>query len=283
MAYIDEFESPRSGFRQRPGSRVTQPPPPTFAGTQEPEVPPMVHNAGLPGGTAGPNPEPPPSAPAPPPSYNWDWISQGFDRGKLNDPNKHTFKYDYARTVAPFDPRRGFTSEVLNALNALGYADFYSPGGDKLGIRNVTQRGLQAEMDPRDFFGDFIDAFDAQDPNATRWGFDAFTAPTPQQAAYGPAPSPFLLPPIYGGFAPPPQVPVMPPAGSNMPPIFADPKFWQQLMAAMQPQYAPGYSNAPRPSFEGAQYGTSRQPVPQQNPQIQTLLSQLFAGLTAGG
>lgn len=215
----------------------------------------------------------------PQPAPNFGSLSAGFDVNKLNDPNKHSFKYDYGRAVAGFDPSKGFTPEVLNALNALGYANF-SGGGKMLNISGVNQRGIAAGMDPRDFSGDFVDAFDAHN-GATKWGFDWLDSnPTPQQAAYGPDPMAMLLPSLFGGqqsYAPPqPQQPAMPA-------IFSDANFWQQLVSAMQPQYAPGYSNAPTPNFAGAQYGTSQQPVAQQNPQITQLLSQLFAGLTGGG
>jgi hypothetical protein len=114
---------------------------------------------------------PPTPAPPSPPAPNFGWLSSGFDQGKLKDPNHHSFKYDFARAVSPFDPRKGFTSDVLSALNGLGYADFYSPGGDQLGIRGVTSKGRAAGMDPRDFLGDFIEAFDSQS-DATKWGFD---------------------------------------------------------------------------------------------------------------
>lgn len=162
---------------------------PTNAG-YEPE-PPGPTGGGAPPGGSAPNPTTPvnlpstPSSSSAPPTPNWGTLSSGFDQGKLNDPSKHSFKYDFARTVAPFDPKKGFTDDVLNALDSLGYADFYSPGGDKLGIRGVTQKGRDAGMDPRDFLGDFINAFDAQN-DATRWGFDWFDDPFTNATTPGP-------------------------------------------------------------------------------------------------
>lgn len=222
-------------------------------------------NTGYPGPTA------PPEAPKPAP--NWGTLNAGFDRGKLDNAAHKTFKYDFARTVAPFDPRKGFTPEVLAALNALGYADFYSPGGDKLGMRNVTAQGRAAEMDPNDFFGDFIQGFDAQG-SGTQWQYDWNDyGQTPEQGAYGPALPRGSAP---QGFNNPPEYYY---GGQQMPSIFSDQNFWQQLMQAMQPQTPQGYSNAPMPSFGGAYSPARQQPVPQQNPQIAQLLTQLFAGL----
>jgi hypothetical protein len=161
---------------------VTGPYTPTLDPTPGPQTPnvPNVPN----------NPTPGPQPPAP----NFGWLSTGFDQGKVKDPNHHTFKYDFARTVAPFDPRKGFTSDVLSALNGLGYADFYSPGGDQLGIRGVTDKGRAAGMDPRDFLGDFIEAFDSQS-DATKWGFDWMDDATQSMGAgsiMGPDPGPWV-------------------------------------------------------------------------------------------
>ena len=78
-----------------------------------------------------------PSATAGAPSASDYSRLMGADAGKLNDPNKHDFKYDTLRTLSKFDPRQGFTPEVINALNSeLGntYGTFSSKGGDKLSL-----------------------------------------------------------------------------------------------------------------------------------------------------
>lgn len=243
------------------------------------------------GGITGPKPglDPPapdpttPSAPTTPTAPNPFNIGRtaGLDAGKFADPNKHGFKYDTMRALSAFDPRGGFTADVLKALNALGYGTFSSRGGDKLSLTGATGSPEAADFTDQDW----IFAHDAQN-DATKWSFGGggFLPPSPQVAAYGPDPTPTFsmpspgIPGYAGGFYPYPNEPQAP----QMPPIFSDPQFWQQLVAAMQPQYQAGYSNAPTPTFGGAQYGGSRPPVQQQNPQIQQLLSQLFAGMMGG-
>lgn len=90
----------------------------------------------------------------------------GMDEGKFNDPNKHDFKYDVIRKLSEFDPRQGFTPEVIAALNALGYGTFSSKGGDKL-----TLTGATGSPDAADFADqDWIFAHDAQN-DATKWNF----------------------------------------------------------------------------------------------------------------
>lgn len=173
-------------YADRPRRRTTADNP--FAGSGDVYTPPTA--------TPPTSPDaPPPSAPLSSPNYGS--LTAGFDPAKLNDPNKHSFKYDFGRTVAPFDPRQGFTADVLKALNGLGYADFGSPGGDQLSIHGVTEKGRAAGMDPRDFTGDYIYAFDAQN-DATKWGFDwlddAYNTATKPPAAtpkdpYGSLPS----------------------------------------------------------------------------------------------
>jgi hypothetical protein len=60
---------------------------------------------------------------------------EGFDGGKLQDPNKHDPKYDFARVASQFDPTQGLTPEMLQQLNGLGYGTF-SGQNDKLHVDN---------------------------------------------------------------------------------------------------------------------------------------------------
>lgn len=243
---------------------------PSFTAEQDNQSPDLGNApdyGNIPAGTPeGPTPNPPSNP------YNFGSV-MGADFGKFTDPNKHDFKYDTLRTLSGFDPRQGFTPAVLSALNALGYGTFSSSGKDRLSLS-----GAKNAKDAADFSDqDWITAFDAQN-GATKWNFGGGGAmpqePTPQQAAYGPDPyAQLFAPTLFPSYQPPVQ------QQPSMPAIFSDANFWSQLVAAMQPQYAPGYSNAPMPNFAGAQYGTSQQPVQQQNPQITQLLTQLFAGL----
>jgi hypothetical protein len=240
-------------------------------------------NSGFPGPTPTPTPEPAPNP------FNFG-NTYGLDPKKFGDPNKRGFKYDTMRAMSAFDPRQGFTADVLKALNALGYGTFSSRGGDRLSLTGATGSHEAADFTDQDW----IYAHDAQN-DATKWSFGGggWQGPSPETAAYGPDPTPDpygtipqagpIDPRVYGGggFFPPGSFPTQP-QGPEIPPIFSDPAFWQQLVAAMQPQNAPGYSNAPTPNFGGAQYGTSRPPVQQPNTQIQALLSQLFAGMAGG-
>lgn len=181
--YGDDGGTVTDGRRRRPTNAGPGYIPPYGGGTGTPPRPTSTTTA-PPIAPNEPNPNTPAPEPPKPPAPNFGSLSGGFDFGKLSDPNKHSFKYDYARTVSAFDPRKGFTGDVLSALNGLGYADFYSPGGDKLGIRNVTSKGVAAGMDPRDFLGDFINAFDAQN-DATKWGFDWFDDATTASGGNG--------------------------------------------------------------------------------------------------
>lgn len=279
MALIDS----RGGARRKAPNDTNVLPRPSFTPENDPQTPSPFQADPAPGGMPG-TPENPNTGwsggienmirkMAP---YNFGSV-MGADAGKFNDPNKHDFKYDTLRTLSGFDPRQGFTPDVLAALNRLGYGTFSSSGKDKLSLT-----GAKNAKDAADFANqDWIYAYDAQNGD-TRWNFGGGGAApqemptTPQQQAYGPDPNAqFYAPTLFPSYQPPPQQP-------QMPAIFSDPNFWQQLVSAMQPQYAPGYSNAPTPSFAGAQYGTSQPPVMQQNPQIMQLLTQLFAGLAGG-
>lgn len=125
----------------------------------------------VPPGVVGP-PEPfapaAPEGPTGPPQTNDFGRVMGYDEGKFKDPNKHDFKYDTARVLSRFDPRQGFTPDVINALNSeLGatYGDF-SGEGDKLSLKNA--RGAK---DAADFANqDWIYAHKANN-DATKWNF----------------------------------------------------------------------------------------------------------------
>lgn len=123
-----------------------------------------------PGGVAGPRsegtPQPPTQAPAPPPVQYNQGSTVGLDTGKFNDPNKHDFKYDVMRTLSKYDPRKGFSGDVLTDLNTLGYGDFYSSGGDRLSLKNAKNAKDAADFNDQDW----IYAFDANN-DATKWNF----------------------------------------------------------------------------------------------------------------
>jgi hypothetical protein len=123
----------------------------------------------------------PPIADAPPPSGNpaGDFSRlNGYDPSKLADPNKHDFKYDTARVMSQFDPRQGFTPDVLAALNKLDYGTF-SGSGDKLSLS-----GAKNAKDAADFADqDWIRAYHAQNGD-TKWNFGGGGA-APQGAPTG--------------------------------------------------------------------------------------------------
>lgn len=98
---------------------------------------------------------------------------QGFDAGKLNDPNKHDPKYDFARTASQFDPRQGVTPDMLAKLNALGDGTWGSGGGDNLS-----------------FNGQSIDAIQGYKGGNGQWAWQPEDAggAAPQQGATGAAP-----------------------------------------------------------------------------------------------
>lgn len=105
----------------------------------------------------------PPAAAAP----DYSRLSAGFSRDKLNDPNKHSAKYDMARTFAGFDPKQGVTSDVLAALNKLGYGTF-SGSGDKVNLSGLTDVGRKAGLT-----GDYSGADDIQGLHSDnpQWGY----------------------------------------------------------------------------------------------------------------
>jgi len=116
--------------------------------------------------TSAPTPAPV-IAPATPASYR----IQPVDQAKFDDPNKHDGKYDYLRTVSAFDPTKGFTPDVIAALNKLGYGTF-SGSGDKLSYSDVTDAGRAAGLEAGGFSGDFIQNYgNGTNPNA-QWAWD---------------------------------------------------------------------------------------------------------------
>jgi hypothetical protein len=115
----------------------------------------------LPGGTAtGPDPIPQETGmgmtqPSQKPQ-SYDYLGGGYNRDKLNDPNKQSAKYIMGRTFAGFDPRQGITPEVLAALNGLGFGSF-SGAGDKLSLAGLTDKGRQHGLVGDYEKGDFIE------------------------------------------------------------------------------------------------------------------------------
>jgi len=100
--------------------------------------------------------------------------AMGLDEGKFNDPNKHDFKYDTMRVLSRFDPKAGFSPEVINALNSElgGTYGNYSGGGDKLSLS-----GAKGAKDAADFANqDWIYAHKAGN-DATKWNFGGGGAP----------------------------------------------------------------------------------------------------------
>lgn len=127
---------------------------------------------GVTGGSGGQQPVPPtpdPAQPPPPPAAAAPsplGKVMGVDPAKYGDPNKRDFKYDVMHTLDNFDPRKGFTGDVLSALNGLGYGDFSSSGKDSLSLHNAKNAKDAADFNDQDW----IYAFDANN-DATKWNF----------------------------------------------------------------------------------------------------------------
>ncbi len=155
----------------------------------------MSPNAGPPPAVTPPLGAVPPIADIPKPAANYDNLNAGFDRNKLNDPNKHSAKYDMARTFAQFDPKAGITSDVTDALNKLGYGTF-SGSGDKLSLSGLTDAGRKAGLT-----GDYQGADDVQGLHSDhpQWSYADPYAEAQQGggAAAGPGGGPMV-----GGMAP---------------------------------------------------------------------------------
>jgi hypothetical protein len=155
---------------------------------EQDRIGPKIANTGI-GGTPPPVLDQPiaasplkdaPAAPAPAADYG---RLMGYDAGKLNDPNKHDFKYDTARVMSKYDPRGGFTPELLNELTGLGYGTFSSKGGDKLSLT-----GAKNAKDAADFADqDWIYASKANN-DATKWMFGGGGAAPQGGGPGGPAP-----------------------------------------------------------------------------------------------
>lgn len=110
----------------------------------------------------------------------------GVDMGKFNDPNKHDFKYDTMRVLDRFDPRMGFTPEVIDALNKelSGTYGSFSGAGDKLSLT-----GAKGAKDAADFANqDWVYALKANNAD-TKWNFGGGGAAPSQAAPAGPSPA----------------------------------------------------------------------------------------------
>lgn len=114
--------------------------------------------------------------PAAPPSGVGNYLGAGFNHdrirsGELRPTGVQSYKDTFGRVSSNFDPSKGVTPELLAALNAEGLAEFYNAGGkgDRLGYRNVTDKGRQAEMLDPTFEGDFVGNLGGANPS---WQFD---------------------------------------------------------------------------------------------------------------
>lgn len=134
---------------------------------------------------------------AAPPASDYGRL-MGYDAGKLNDPNKHDFKYDTARVLSRFDPRQGFTPDVINALNSeLGntYGTF-SGSGDKLSLT-----GAKGAKDAADFANqDWIFAHKANS-DATKWNYGGGGAAPQETGSAGGSASGGMRQPGFSGLA----------------------------------------------------------------------------------
>lgn len=84
-----------------------------------------------------------PTAPNAAPAKDFSRLT-GYDAGKFNA-NKNDAKYQIGGVLSQFDPSVGFTPDVINALNGLGYGNF-SGSGDKLNLQGLTDAGRQAGL-----------------------------------------------------------------------------------------------------------------------------------------
>lgn len=164
-------------------------------------------NMGIAPGEMSPNAGPPPvldpPMAAPPmqdgpkaaPVQDWSNLNLGFNRDKLNDPNKHDAKYDMARTLNGFDARQGFNPDSVAALNKLGYGTF-SGQGDKLSLSGLTDVGRKAGL-TGDYNGaDFIEGLHSGNG---KWSY-ADPAAEAAQGAQGGGQSPAMgMPSLAGG------------------------------------------------------------------------------------
>lgn len=133
-----------------------------------PGLPPPVDAPRAPVG-GGFNPTPAPldqSAPAAPKKYEgWgQYMPQGLDmakvQGNVDDP-----KYQIARITSHFDPRKGLTPEVMEALSGLGIANFTGDSRDKLYAGGNTDPRFKDVLS-----SDIINNFGADNASWNGWG-----------------------------------------------------------------------------------------------------------------
>lgn len=99
----------------------------------------LANPMATPTATAGAAPAATPATP------DYSRLNGGYSLDKLNDPNKQSAKYVMGRTLAGFDPTKGITPEVVDALNKLGYGTF-SGANDKLSLSGLTEAGKKAGL-----------------------------------------------------------------------------------------------------------------------------------------
>jgi hypothetical protein len=142
------------------------------------------------------------------------------------------------RIFSQYDPHGGITDPMLQALNALGYANFYG-SKDRLGFRNVTAAGQAAGLDPHDFEGDFIQGFNSPNP---LWNYDWWEQPS-QLGALGAAvgtPQGFSFPPQQSGLEA--LLPLLTTIVNKPTPAAApgmDPATLSAILGSLQPPQAP--------------------------------------------
>lgn len=193
-------------------------------------------------GTAAPTP----TATAAP---NYGWLD-GYNLDKLSNPANQNAKSQIGRTLGQFNPAQGYTDPVLQALNALGLAQF-SGSGDRLSLSNVTSKGTAAGLDPHNFNGDFIENWTGADPNdhsGAKWTYDAYTDPATTAATDPMASTASLLSSLFAQ-----------PTQSAMP----DMSWIGPLIASLtqQPQ-APAPAPAPAPASTAPLMPAQSQPTP---------------------
>lgn len=118
---------------------------------------------------------------------NYGWLS-GYDVDKVSNQSNSSYghaKSAFGRTLAMFDPRMGFTPEVIAAMNKLGYGTF-SGSGQNLSLHGLTDAGraagLERDYDNRDFIRDYTGAGGPGTGTQTAWtydpGYDVVDTPT---------------------------------------------------------------------------------------------------------
>jgi hypothetical protein len=122
-------------------------------------------------GQNAPAPEEVPAAiSASAPAQHFIGAGGSWDMGKFANPEHTTAKYQVGRVLDRFDPSQGVTPEVIEALNALGLAEYYG-SGDKAGYRNVTDAGRAAGIKDDGFAGDWVKNFTGE--GEKRWRYAA--------------------------------------------------------------------------------------------------------------